>query len=86
MHVIRTVGKSGKISVGKALAGTEFSIEELPGGDIMLKRADGVPQNERWLHAPSMKNKLARADEWMRQNPPCKTDLDELGIKLTFGS
>jgi hypothetical protein len=86
MHSIKTVGKSGQISVGKALAGLEFLMEELPSGDIMLKRAVVVPMNERWLHEPAMKEKLARADEWMRQNPPLETNLDALESKLTSGS
>lgn len=86
MQAIKTVGKSGQISLGKALAGMGFIMEELPGGDIMLKRAVVVPMNERWLHEPAMKERLAQADEWMRQNPPRKTDLDELETKLIAGS
>jgi hypothetical protein len=86
MHAIKTVGKSGQISVGKALAGMEFIMEEMPGGDIMLKRAVVVPMNERWLHEQAMKDKLARADEWMRQNPPSETSLDEIDSKLPAGS
>jgi len=86
MYAIKTVGKSGQISVGKALAGLKFIMEELPGGDIMLKRAVVVPMNESWLHEPAMKEKLARADEWMRQTPPRETNPDELETKLTSGS
>lgn len=29
-----------------------------------------VPYKERWLHTSEMKAKLARADAWMRANPP----------------
>lgn len=36
-----------------------------------------IPKKERWLHTPEMKAKLARADEWMRDNPPRETDMDE---------
>ena len=82
MHHIKTVGKSGQISLGKAMSGMGFIMEELPGGDIMLKRAVVVPMNERWLHEPAMKKKLARADEWMRKNPTQETNLDELETKL----
>lgn len=82
MHTIKTVGKSGQISLGKAMAGMDFILEQLPGGDIMLKRAVIVPMNERWLHEPAMKEKLARADNWMRDNPPQETNLDELESKL----
>ncbi len=86
MQSIKTVGKSGQISLGKALAGKGFIMEEMPGGDIMLKRAVVVPLNERWLHEPALKKRLAQADEWMRQNPPSETDLDKLETKLVTGS
>ena len=78
MHTIKVVGKSGQISLGKALAGMEFLVEQLPGGDIVLKRAVVIPQNERWLHEPAMKEKLAKADAWMRENKPQETDIDAL--------
>ena len=72
------VGKNGQISLGKALAGTGFLVEQLPGGDIVLRRAAIVPVNERWLHQPAMREKLAQADAWMRTNPPAETSLEEL--------
>lgn len=86
MNAIKTVGKSGQISLGKALAGMGFIMEELPDGDIILKRAVVVPMNERWLHEPAMKQRLAQVDDWMRQNPPRETDLDEIETKLIAGS
>ena len=86
MQAIKTVGKSGQISLGKALAGMGFIMEELPGGDIILKRAVVVPMNERWLHEPAKNERLTQANEWMRQNPPRETDLDELETKLIAGS
>ena len=76
--VAKTVGKSGQISLGKALAGSEFIVEKLPGGDILLKRAVIITANERWLHTPEMREKLARAEAWMREHPPQETNLDEL--------
>ena len=82
MHAIKVVGKSGQISLGKALAGMEFLVEQLPGGDIILKRAVVIPQNERWLHEPAMKEKLAKADAWMRENKPQETDIDALEARL----
>lgn len=82
MQTIKTVGKSGQISLGKALAGMGFIVEELAGGDFMLKRAIVVPLNEAWLHDPEMKAKLASADGWMKANPPGATKLDELASKL----
>lgn len=44
----------------------------------MRKRAGVVPEAERWLHEPDMKQKLARADNWMRDNGARETDLDQI--------
>jgi hypothetical protein len=79
---IKTVGKSGQISLGKAMAGMGFIVEEMPGGDIMLKRAVVVPLNEGWAHQPKMKAKLTQADAWMRENSPTETNIDYLEAKL----
>lgn len=86
MHTIKTVGKSGQISIGKALAGMGFIMEKLPSGDILLRHAVVVPMNEHWLHAPAMKERLAQADEWMSQNPPCESNLGELEAKVIADS
>lgn len=82
METLKIVGKSGQISLGKALAGMGFVIENLPGGDILLKHSVVVPVNERWLHEPAMKDKLTLADEWMRSNPSKETNLEEIENKL----
>ncbi len=50
MSRIKNVGKSGQVSLGKALAGKGHVMEELPDGDIVLKRAVALHLNERWLH------------------------------------
>jgi len=79
---IKVVGKSGQISLGKAMAGMNFILETLTDGDILLKHAVVVPVNERWLHEPAMKLQLARADEWMRNNPAKETKPEELEARL----
>jgi hypothetical protein len=78
----KTAGKNGQISVDKHLADMEFIMEEQLGDDIMLKCAVVASMNEHWQHGPAMKEKLARADEWMRQNPPRETNLGELEFRL----
>lgn len=40
-----------------------------------------APEGERWVHTPDMKAKLARADAWMRDNPPGETDIESLKKK-----
>lgn len=80
--IIKTVGKSGQISLGKNLAGMDFIIETLPDGNIVLKRAAIMALNEHWLHEPAMKEKLSRADAWMKNNPAMESNLDQLEAKL----
>lgn len=63
------------------MAGMGFVMEELPGGDIMLKRAVVVPTNERLLD-PAVHAELEAAREWRRNNPAKATDLAALGAKL----
>ena len=48
----------------------------------MLSYRNVVPVNERWLHEPAMKKKLARADEWMRNHPAKETDLDKVAASI----
>ncbi len=79
---VKTVGKSGQISLGKAMAGMGFIMEEMPGGNIMLKRAVVVPLNESWAHEPEMRAKLTQADAWMCENSAAETNLDQLEAKL----
>ena len=81
MHNIKTVGKSGQISLGKAMAGMGFIMQELPGGDIVLKRAVAVPMSEKLLD-PAVHAELEAAREWRRSNPAKATDLAALGSKL----
>ncbi len=80
---IKTVGKSGQISLGKALAGMDFILEELPDGDIILKRAIVIPANERWLHEPAMQQRLTRAEKWLQDHPFKETDIDRLEDSLS---
>lgn len=79
---LKTVGRSGQISLGKDLAGTDFLVEKLADGDIILRRAKVVPLNEKWLNKPQVKERLARADEWMDENPPSETDVEALEAEL----
>lgn len=82
MEALKIVGKSGQISLGKALAGMGFVMETLPGGDILLKHSVVVPASEYWLHEPAMKDKLAQADDWMRNNHARESNLEEIEVRL----
>jgi hypothetical protein len=81
--VIKTVGNSGQISLGKQYAGRHVLVDEPEPGVWVIKVGDFVPDNERWLHAPEVKAQIEESLEWMRQNPPRETDLNELEERLT---
>ncbi len=44
-----------------------------------------IPANESWLHTLEMREKLARAEAWMREHPPQESNLDELESQLSRG-
>lgn len=78
---LKVVGKSGQITIGKAMAGMGFIMETLPDGNILLRHTV-IPAGERWLHEPVMKKKLALADEWMSNNSAKESNPDEFESKL----
>jgi predicted nucleotidyltransferase len=44
-----------------------------------------IPDNERWLHRPEVREKLHQALTWAAENSPRETDLDELEERLARG-
>jgi hypothetical protein len=79
---VKTVGASGQISLGKKYAGRTVVVDQLEEGVWMVKTAQIIPDNERWLHEPEFKKRLDRALEWSARNPPQETDLDAMEAKL----
>lgn len=72
---LRVVGANGQISLGKKHARRTVLIEQPEPGVWHIRV---IPDNERWLHAPEMREKLRRAFEWLRQNPARETTPEEL--------
>ena len=82
MDVIKKVGSSGQISLGKKFAGQTVIISELDTGVWLIKLGRFVPDNEKWLHAPDVQNTLDKAIDWAKKNPPAETDIRELEKKM----
>jgi hypothetical protein len=78
MDVIKTVGSSGQISLGKKFAGQTVVLSELDPGVWLIKVGQFVPDNEKWLHTPDVQNTLKRAVDWAEKNPPAETDMHKL--------
>ncbi|MEP7352926.1 MAG: hypothetical protein ABI824_06810 [Acidobacteriota bacterium] len=72
---VKTIGSSGQISIGKQYAGRTVVVDELEEGVWLIKTAQVIPDNERWLHEPEVARTLKRAMEWADTHPVQVSDL-----------
>ena len=82
MPVIKTVGSSGQIALGKQYAGRHVSVEEREPGVWIIKLGDFIPDSERWLNEPAVREKLDRAIARAESEPLRETDLKDLERKI----
>ena len=76
--MLKMVGNSGQLSLGKKYAGKYFEMEPQPDGAVLLRPMKLVPAAEAWAHEPAMREQLRRADAWVRSSPRAETNLDKL--------
>lgn len=81
MAIVKTVGRSGQIALGKEYAGQHVLVEQIEPGVWIIKLGEFIPDSERWLHTPQAKTDLNEAVAWAEEHPPAETDLDELERK-----
>lgn len=79
--MLKMVGSSGQVSLGKQYAGRYFEVELQADGSILLKPMRVIPETDAWLYTPEMRERLAAADTWMADIPPSESDLDLLATK-----
>ncbi len=77
-QVIKSVGASGQISLGKENAGRKVLVECPEQGVWIIRTVTIVPDNERWLHDPATKKRLRAAISWAVNNPAKSSDLNQL--------
>ena len=80
--MLKQIGASGQLSMGKHLAGKYFQVEAQEGGAFMLRPMKVIPVDDAWLHTPEMRANLKQADAWMKKNPPAETDLKKFNAKI----
>ena len=80
--MLKMVGASGQISLGKKYAGQYFEMTEGEDGTIVMVPMRVIPESEAWLHTPEIKAQLERAEAWFREHPPTETDIDALMQQL----
>jgi hypothetical protein len=76
--MIKTVGTSGQISLGKEFSGKMVLVEQIDAGVWMLKIGEFVPDNERWLQQPDIKSDLDEAVAWAENHRPEPSNLEDL--------
>jgi hypothetical protein len=82
METIKSVGRSGQISLGKKYAGQTVLIDQIESGVWVIKLGRFIPENEQWLHQPEIRKDLEEAIHWADKNPPRKSDLKRLESRL----
>ena len=78
MGIIKTVGSSGQISLGKKFAGQTVMLDEIEAGVWIIKIGRFIPDNEKWLHKPDVQAELNEAISWAKENSPKDTNFEEL--------
>lgn len=75
---IKTVGKSGQISLGKSYAGKTLRLQRRADGSILLTAVALVPESQLWTLEEPHRTAIAKGLAWAAKTPPAETDLDEL--------
>ena len=75
---IKTVGKSGQISLGKTFAGKTLRLQRQADGSILLTPVAVIPESQLWTLQEPHRSAIERGIAWAAVNPPAETDLDEL--------
>jgi len=76
-RVVKQVGASGQISLGKEFAGRTVVVDSSEPGVWVIKTAQTIPDSELWLHQPAAADRLDRAMASMNE-PPLAADLEAL--------
>lgn len=75
---LKTIGRSGQLSLGKQFAGRHVIVDEVEPGTWLIKTGEFIPDGERWMWESGASAKISRAVEWAKANAPSETDLDAI--------
>ncbi len=80
---IKVVGRSGQISLGKALAGKTLRVERHEDGAILLTPVAMVPESQLWTLSEPDRSRIERALAWATKTPARESDLDHVQEQAT---
>ena len=76
--VVKSIGTSGQISLGKEYAGRQVLIEKPAEGVWIIRTATIIPDNEAWLHDEAAQQRLKKSLAWAKKNPAQASDPESL--------
>ena len=79
---VKTIGANGQVSLGKQYAGQQVLIEQREAGVWLIRAADVIPRNERWLHEAEHKARLDVAMSWAVENNASDVNADAVFERL----
>ena len=85
-QVIKSIGSSGQISLGKEYAGRQVLVENPEPGVWLIRTATVIPDNEKWMHTPALKKDLTAALAWAQKAPAKASDLSKLKMTKAHGT
>ncbi len=71
--MLKQVGTSGQVALGKQFAGKYFEISTREDGVIEFRPMVVIPESQAWAHTPEMKKRLDASEKWLAKNP-ARTD------------
>ncbi|HVT58711.1 MAG TPA: hypothetical protein VHR45_09935 [Thermoanaerobaculia bacterium] len=71
---IKTVGKSGQVSLGKRYAGKLLRLDRRADGSIVLTAVAAVPESQLWTIREPDRTAIARGLEWAARTPRAESD------------
>jgi len=75
---VKTVGKSGQISLGKSYAGKTLRLQRRVDGSIVLTAVALVPESQLWTLEEPHRSAIAEGLAWAAKTSPAESDLDVL--------
>jgi len=69
-QIVKSVGASGQISLGKEFAGRQVLVDCPAKGVWIIRTATIIPDHEEWLHEVQTKSSLKKAVVWAQKIHP----------------
>ena len=78
----KTIDPNGQIFLGLEFAGKKVFIDAVDAGGWLIRTADYIPKNERWIHEPDEQKKLEEAMSWAVEHDVTSENTPEILNKL----